>query len=57
VRLSVGVATGTHTSPHDLVREADLELYRAKAERSGVAVAPGEDQTDEQSSRAALSDR
>jgi diguanylate cyclase (GGDEF)-like protein len=33
VSLSVGVATGTHTSPHDLVREADLELYRAKAER------------------------
>jgi diguanylate cyclase (GGDEF)-like protein len=34
VSLSVGVATGTHTSPHDLVREADLELYRAKAERA-----------------------
>jgi diguanylate cyclase (GGDEF)-like protein len=33
VSLSVGVATGTHTSPHDLVRDADLELYRAKAER------------------------
>jgi diguanylate cyclase (GGDEF)-like protein len=33
VSLCVGVATGTHTSPHDLVREADLELYRAKAER------------------------
>jgi diguanylate cyclase (GGDEF)-like protein len=33
VSLSVGVATGTHTSPHDLVREADLELYRAKAGR------------------------
>jgi diguanylate cyclase (GGDEF)-like protein len=33
VSLSVGVATGTHTSPHDLVREADLALYRAKAER------------------------
>jgi diguanylate cyclase (GGDEF)-like protein len=31
VSLSVGVATGTHTSPHDLVREADLELYRSKA--------------------------
>ena len=31
VQLSVGVATGTQTSPHDLVREADLELYRAKA--------------------------
>jgi diguanylate cyclase (GGDEF)-like protein len=32
VSLSVGVATGMHTSPHDLVREADLELYRAKAD-------------------------
>lgn len=32
VALSVGVATGTHTNPHDLVREADLELYRAKAD-------------------------
>jgi diguanylate cyclase (GGDEF)-like protein len=56
VRLSVGVATGTHTSPHDLVREADLELYRAKAERSSEQ-APDEDRPDVRSSRAALSDR
>ena len=32
VALSVGVASGVHTSPHDLVREADLALYAAKAE-------------------------
>ncbi len=31
VALSVGVATGVHSNPHDLVREADLALYRAKA--------------------------
>src|SRR6201999_1049569 len=34
VALSVGVATGVHTSPHDLVREADLALYRVKDARS-----------------------
>jgi diguanylate cyclase (GGDEF)-like protein len=32
IPLCVGVATGTHTNPHDLVHEADLALYRAKAE-------------------------
>jgi diguanylate cyclase (GGDEF)-like protein len=31
VPLSVGIASGVHTAPHDLVREADLALYRAKA--------------------------
>ncbi|HEY1451118.1 MAG TPA: sensor domain-containing diguanylate cyclase [Solirubrobacteraceae bacterium] len=31
IPLSIGAATGTHTSSHDLVREADLALYRAKA--------------------------
>jgi diguanylate cyclase (GGDEF)-like protein len=45
VSLSVGVATGTQTGPHELVREADLELYRAKA-ASGAPVrsaqSPGE---------------
>ncbi len=40
VSLSVGVATGTHTSPHDLVREADLELYRAKAARGERPTSP-----------------
>jgi diguanylate cyclase (GGDEF)-like protein len=55
VSLSVGVATGTQTGPHELVREADLELYRAKAARSGAprgAQPPGE-----QSTRAVFSDR
>jgi diguanylate cyclase (GGDEF)-like protein len=55
VALSVGVATGTHTNPHDLVREADLELYRAKAASSGASrdtQPPGEP-----SPRAVLSDR
>jgi GGDEF domain-containing protein len=32
IPLCVGAATGVHTSSHDLVREADLALYRAKAE-------------------------
>jgi diguanylate cyclase (GGDEF)-like protein len=31
VALSIGVATGTLTSPMELIREADLSLYRAKA--------------------------
>jgi diguanylate cyclase (GGDEF)-like protein len=31
VQMSVGVACGVHASQHDLVREADLALYRAKA--------------------------
>jgi diguanylate cyclase (GGDEF)-like protein len=31
VPLSIGVATGTHTSPIELIRQADLALYRAKA--------------------------
>jgi diguanylate cyclase (GGDEF)-like protein len=31
VQISVGVACGVHASQHDLVREADLALYRAKA--------------------------
>ncbi|HXP38225.1 MAG TPA: diguanylate cyclase, partial [Solirubrobacteraceae bacterium] len=55
VPLSVGIATGTQTGPHELVREADLELYRAKAASSGVSrdtQAPGEP-----SPRAILSDR
>jgi diguanylate cyclase (GGDEF)-like protein len=55
VSLSVGVATGTQTGPHELVREADLELYRAKAASSGASrdiQAPGEP-----SSRAVVSDR
>jgi diguanylate cyclase (GGDEF)-like protein len=33
VPLSVGVATGTHTSPIELIRQADLGLYRTKATR------------------------
>jgi diguanylate cyclase (GGDEF)-like protein len=32
VPLSIGVACGTHTSPIELIREADLALYRAKAD-------------------------
>ncbi|HEY2216236.1 MAG TPA: diguanylate cyclase [Solirubrobacteraceae bacterium] len=31
IPLCVGAATGVHISSHDLVREADLALYRAKA--------------------------
>jgi diguanylate cyclase (GGDEF)-like protein len=33
VPLSVGVATGVHTAPIELVREADAALYRAKLGR------------------------
>jgi diguanylate cyclase (GGDEF)-like protein len=33
VSLSVGVATSVHSNPYDLVREADLALYDAKADR------------------------
>jgi GGDEF domain-containing protein len=55
VPLSVGVATGTQTGPHELVREADLELYRAKAASSGAL---RDAQTAaEPSPRALLSDR
>jgi diguanylate cyclase (GGDEF)-like protein len=38
VPLSIGVATGIHESPIELVREADAALYRAKADgrREGV---------------------
>jgi diguanylate cyclase (GGDEF)-like protein len=32
ISLSVGAATGVHTNPHDLVREADLALYEGKAD-------------------------
>jgi diguanylate cyclase (GGDEF)-like protein len=34
VPLSVGAATGLHTNPHDLVRAADLALYRVKSTHS-----------------------
>lgn len=33
VPLSVGSATGLHTNPHDLIRSADLALYRVKSTR------------------------
>ncbi len=40
ISLCVGAATGVHANPHDLVREADLALYEAKAdERSRHAAA------------------
>jgi diguanylate cyclase (GGDEF)-like protein len=55
VPLSVGVATGTQTGPHELVREADLELYRAKAASSGAM--RGTQSSGEQPPRAVLSDR
>ncbi len=32
ISLCIGAATGVHTNPHDLVREADLALYQAKAD-------------------------
>jgi diguanylate cyclase (GGDEF)-like protein len=35
VPLSVGAATGVHTNPHDLVRAADVALYRSKASGRG----------------------
>jgi diguanylate cyclase (GGDEF)-like protein len=35
VPLSAGSATGVHTSPQDLVRAADLALYKAKASSRG----------------------
>jgi diguanylate cyclase (GGDEF)-like protein len=35
VPLSVGAATGVHTNPHDLVRAADVALYRAKTSGRG----------------------
>jgi diguanylate cyclase (GGDEF)-like protein len=55
VPLSVGVATGTQTGPHELVREADLELYRAKAASSGAS-RDGQPAA-EQPPRAVLTDR
>jgi diguanylate cyclase (GGDEF)-like protein len=60
VPLSVGVATGTQMSPHDLIREADLELYRAKAghgEGAGEEQPPRGLSPGEQPPRAVLSDR
>ena len=39
VALSIGVATGTHISPIELIRQADLALYRAKAARDPGALA------------------
>lgn len=35
VPLSIGAATGVHTSPQDLVRAADVALYEAKASGRG----------------------
>lgn len=41
VALSIGAASGIHTSPIELIREADLALYRAKAlGRDGDVLAP-----------------
>jgi diguanylate cyclase (GGDEF)-like protein len=40
VPLSIGVATAVHTSPIELVRVADLALYRAKAARRTDALVP-----------------
>jgi len=45
VSLCVGVATGLHTSPHDLVREADVGLYEqkgARREQTGARRAGGQ---------------
>lgn len=55
VPLSVGVATGTQAGPHELVREADLELYRAKAASSGAS--RGAQPPGERPARPVLSDR
>jgi diguanylate cyclase (GGDEF)-like protein len=38
VPLSVGSATGLHTNPHDLVRAADVALYRVKSAHSDEVV-------------------
>lgn len=37
ISLSVGSATGTHTGPHELVREADEALYAQKGTRDEYA--------------------
>ena len=40
IALSIGIASGVHTSPEDLIRAADAELYRVKgARRAGTAAA------------------
>jgi len=39
VALSIGVATGTLTSPMELIRQADLSLYRAKGSRRADVLA------------------
>jgi diguanylate cyclase (GGDEF)-like protein len=41
IPLSIGIASGVHTSPEDLMRAADAELYRVKgARRAAAAAAP-----------------
>ncbi len=41
VPMSIGVASGVHTTPEDLMRAADAELYRVKgARRAGTGPAP-----------------
>jgi diguanylate cyclase (GGDEF)-like protein len=40
VPLSIGAATGTHTTPIELIRQADLDLYREKATRPDSLPAP-----------------
>ncbi len=40
ISLCVGTASGTHAAPHDLVREADVALYEAKAGRDGSRTSP-----------------
>ncbi len=41
IPMSLGLSSGVHTTPEDLIRAADVELYRVKgARRAGANVAP-----------------
>jgi diguanylate cyclase (GGDEF)-like protein len=39
IALSIGIASGLHVGPEDLMRAADAELYRVKGERRASAAA------------------
>jgi len=58
VRTSIGIALGPHPSddPQLLLRDADVALYRAKADRPGSFVVFDQPMRDAVSARAALAD-